>query len=163
MTQSFCILPWARQLPVMGKGNTILVVLPHISIVWPSGFGGRSSHQRCPDSAPSPLATSPPPETTWLPVSRPVRGGRGPPQYHWGAARERSSGPWPLRGRRGGLGTAVFISLRAEWERGTQGLLCRGGRTPSACNASRVWWCVQHSECCKLLFCMSAIVFTKWI
>lgn len=63
----------------------------------------------------------------------------------------------------GGSNTSAFISLRAGWRRGTHGLLWRGGRAPSACSPSRVW-CVQHSDCCKLLlFCMSEIVFTKQI
>lgn len=54
--------------------------LPHISIVWPSGWGGL--HTKDAPTRPYPLAT-PPPQTAWLHVSRPVPGagggGRGPP------------------------------------------------------------------------------------
>lgn len=121
--QSSCI-SWAPEASASYPMSTTYVLL--------RGWG-ESSHQRCPNSAPSSLATSPLPQTAQLCVSRPVRGGLG--------------GPSPCISEHPGEKSSVLLSFGAEirqlsspsgakWRRSTGVSSGRRGKARRACSAS---------------------------
>lgn len=122
----------------------------------------------CPDSGPSPSASSPPSRTTSLPVSRPVRRGQGgqgdPPPVLVDHVR-RSPSCHGLLGAGGGSNPSAFISLRGKVvEKHPGSSLGVGEGLQSACTASpSLMVCPALRLLSTVVVCRSKIIFTKQI